>query len=453
MSRVFEGEVEPAVRDAQALLEASDDELARGLATNTLAMAAAARGAFAEAADLIAPNVRWAERSGSRAAYDTRPHMILGLMLGRLDRLDEAYATIQRGRRAAETLGLTDALATFHYQLAYVEFLRGRLDDALAELATHAQLAEETAIGWRVPSHSVSALIALHRDDLLAAERHLEAAEREAAAGAPPYGTDLMVLARARALEATGEGEAALQTIASTFDAMAGAGAATFLPILGPDFARLAVAAGQPARAAAAVPALRAIADRNLGARSLQASALRVRGLVEGDGDALLAAAELMRGTGRALEAARAAEDAGGRELLEEARAGYERCGATRDVARVDAALRRLGARRGAGGPRRRPASGWDALTDTELKVVRLVAERLTNPEIAERMFISRRTVQTHVSHALAKLGVASRRELAAQAARSAGWRLRVEGVGEQAQEAEPAVERALGSPVDSDDS
>jgi DNA-binding CsgD family transcriptional regulator len=160
---------------------------------------------------------------------------------------------------------------------------------------------------------------------------------------------------------------------------------------------------------------------------------------------------ELMRSTGRALETARAAEDAGGRELLEEARAAYERCRAIRDVARVDAALRGLGARRGAAGPRRRPASGWEALTDTELKVVRLVAERLTNPEIAERMFISRRTVQTHVSHALAKVGVATRRELAAEAARRAGWSFRVEGAGEQVQEAEPAVEPALGPTVDHD--
>jgi DNA-binding CsgD family transcriptional regulator len=91
-------------------------------------------------------------------------------------------------------------------------------------------------------------------------------------------------------------------------------------------------------------------------------------------------------------------------------------------------------------------------LTETELKVVRLVAERLTNPEIAERLFISRRTVQTHISHALAKLGVASRRELAAEAVRQAGWRIRVEGPGEQMEQPEPARERDPRAIVDGQD-
>jgi predicted ATPase/DNA-binding CsgD family transcriptional regulator len=69
-------------------------------------------------------------------------------------------------------------------------------------------------------------------------------------------------------------------------------------------------------------------------------------------------------------------------------------------------------------GRRRRPASGWPSLTPTELEVVRLVARHQSNPDIAERLFISRATVKTHLIHVFAKLGVRSRSELAAEATR-----------------------------------
>jgi hypothetical protein len=72
MSRVFEGEVERALRDARAVLETSGDEIARALATNTRAMAAYGRSSFAEAAELIAPNVRWARPPRRRGAGDGR---------------------------------------------------------------------------------------------------------------------------------------------------------------------------------------------------------------------------------------------------------------------------------------------------------------------------------------------------------------------------------------------
>jgi DNA-binding CsgD family transcriptional regulator len=64
-------------------------------------------------------------------------------------------------------------------------------------------------------------------------------------------------------------------------------------------------------------------------------------------------------------------------------------------------------------GPRQRPSTGWASLTATECEVVRLARQHLTNREIAGRLFMSPRTVQTHLSHAFAKLGVATRRELA----------------------------------------
>lgn len=71
-------------------------------------------------------------------------------------------------------------------------------------------------------------------------------------------------------------------------------------------------------------------------------------------------------------------------------------------------------------GQRRRPASGWMSLTPTESEVVKLLARGLTNPEIAERLFISRATAKTHLIHIFSKLGVTNRAQLAAEATRRA---------------------------------
>lgn len=69
-------------------------------------------------------------------------------------------------------------------------------------------------------------------------------------------------------------------------------------------------------------------------------------------------------------------------------------------------------------GTRGRPASGWESLTPTERDVVRLVSEGLPNKDIAARLFVSPRTVQTHLTHVYAKLAVSSRVQLAQEVAR-----------------------------------
>jgi len=71
-------------------------------------------------------------------------------------------------------------------------------------------------------------------------------------------------------------------------------------------------------------------------------------------------------------------------------------------------------------GARGRPASGWESLTPTERDVIRLVSEGLPNKDIAARLFISPRTVQTHLTHVYAKLAVSSRVQLAREATRHA---------------------------------
>jgi predicted ATPase/DNA-binding CsgD family transcriptional regulator len=100
-----------------------------------------------------------------------------------------------------------------------------------------------------------------------------------------------------------------------------------------------------------------------------------------------------------------------GGEAFEAARAG----GAAMTLDQAIGWVRR------ARGTRKRPAGGWESLTPTERQVVELVAQGLTNPQVAERIFISRATVKTHLAHVFQKLDVSSRAELTALAVRRSG--------------------------------
>jgi DNA-binding CsgD family transcriptional regulator len=95
----------------------------------------------------------------------------------------------------------------------------------------------------------------------------------------------------------------------------------------------------------------------------------------------------------------------------------YVSLGAAADAARLQAAFREHGIRRGPRAKHRKAQSGWESLTPTEAKVAAFVQEGLSNPEIAARLLLSRRAVATHVSHILKKLGVHSRIDIAREAA------------------------------------
>jgi predicted ATPase/class 3 adenylate cyclase/DNA-binding CsgD family transcriptional regulator len=69
-------------------------------------------------------------------------------------------------------------------------------------------------------------------------------------------------------------------------------------------------------------------------------------------------------------------------------------------------------------GERKRPTSGWESLTPTERDVIRLLSEGLANKDIATRLFVSPRTVQTHLRHVYTKLALTSRVQLVQEAAR-----------------------------------
>jgi DNA-binding NarL/FixJ family response regulator len=95
----------------------------------------------------------------------------------------------------------------------------------------------------------------------------------------------------------------------------------------------------------------------------------------------------------------------------------YTSIGAAMDVARLQARFRAHGIRRGPRAKHRHAQSGWDSLTPTETKIAALVESGLSNPEIAAKLLLSRRTVATHVSNILRKLNVHSRTDIAREAA------------------------------------
>jgi DNA-binding CsgD family transcriptional regulator len=146
------------------------------------------------------------------------------------------------------------------------------------------------------------------------------------------------------------------------------------------------------------------------------------RGILERDAQALVAAADVLHSLSRPLLYAAAAEDAGaelartdrGDEALDQLNAAFDAYlhhEALADARRVGRELRRLGVqRRIVSHPRAK--TGWDSLTDSELKVVNLIAQGATNRAVAQRLHVTPHTVKAHLHNAFAKLGVNSRAEL-----------------------------------------
>jgi DNA-binding CsgD family transcriptional regulator len=348
--------------------------------------------------------------------------------LNELDRHQDAQTVLDSAAGIAERTG-GSARAWYHAMLAGLGFRTGRWDDALTEVEAGFGTSEYSDEVWRLAEdgHGLAALIAVRRGDLDAARSRLSRVG-DAWRGGPRMYEYWLGWAEAMLAEAAGRPDDALDRLFGLWKAGTDTLRHEALQFLCPDIARLAAVLGDRARLddlatdladQAAVNPLPSVRGAALMAAGLLG---QDRGRLEGAEEAFAEAGwQLHRGLAReclAILSAGAGRPAEARAMLDRALEIYGGLEAAWDAARATAALRGYGITRGVRGVRHRPRTGWPALTETELRVAGFVAEGQSNPTIAARMYLSRRTVQSHVSSILAKLGLSSRVEIAIEASK-----------------------------------
>ena len=192
-------------------------------------------------------------------------------------------------------------------------------------------------------------------------------------------------------------------------------------PIDEVDLVRIGLAAGDTEMVRHAIGVAERRVELNPTLVTVAGVAAHLRGLVDERVSELHCAVSLMERGPRPLALASALEDLGVAErgdriasvaAFDRALTLYNDAGAEWDARRVRRRLRELGIRRRLVSVTR-PDTGWPALTDAELTVAELVAAGLTNRQVAERLFVSSHTVNTHLRHVYTKLEISSRVELA----------------------------------------
>ncbi|NUT52850.1 MAG: helix-turn-helix transcriptional regulator, partial [Saccharothrix sp.] len=400
--------------------EATGEHAAVVFGLTAQSVGAQARGDVGSAIAIATRAVDIAERFGGDARH-RHPRLWLAPALAAADRFTEASAVFEIGRREAERLGTGWSLPLWHHYLAELHVAEGRMADAEAEAEAGLRVAEQLDIRAMASSlETILARAAVRRDALAEAREHLTRVRALVDAGIGVVSENLR-WTQALVLDALGKRTEAWLAVREIVEAL---DERVLLlvrdPTAGPQLVRLALRAGARRQAEGVVDATHSLAAGNLGVASLSGAAAHAEALLTGDPAAFGRAVLAFRESPRPFALASALEDAArvtrdrdaAVELLNEALARYAATSARRDTGRVRRRLRGLGVRQRSTASGHRPTTGWDSLTESELRVVRLVAEGLTNREAAGRLFLSPHTVDSHLRHAFAKLGLSSRVEL-----------------------------------------
>ncbi|GAA3881702.1 hypothetical protein GCM10022243_52780 [Saccharothrix violaceirubra] len=373
---------------------------------------AMARGRMVEALSLA--DRALAVTMGDPATADLRLLLQVNraVTLGESDRGEEAVRAAREVRRQADRAGNVVRLAQVQSALGQLLFDAGRWDEALLEVDLLPDDLKHPMVSRC--DHGVAASIHLHRNEVDAAAGHLRAALPDG------HVVGSLALATSVDLERKGHVRDALGVLRVGVDEVED---------LLPDAARLAVELGEdPAFAVRRADELLAGSD----VPHRRAAAEFCRAIADDDPEGFLRAAREYRAAGRPLFRAKAlglaavrlavaGDRTSARVALSKALDVYGELGAEWDAAVLLGRMREHGVRRGAHAKHRRAKHGWDSLTPMERKVTDLVVTGLSNRQIGDRLFLSGRTVATHVSHVLAKLGVRSRTDIAREAVRHTG--------------------------------
>ncbi|EQD82047.1 regulatory LuxR family protein [Saccharopolyspora erythraea NRRL 2338] len=331
-------------------------------------------------------------------------------------------------RDELDGFGAECARPLWHYGQAELCLVTGRLAEAQQIADEGLDAAEDSANPLpQVLLRSLLVQVSIRRYELSLAGEHLSLAERAIAQSGQTMWPSLewAKLFFAKIPESAGPAIDKLITVYSENPVL--------LLLLNDQYAaaplliRIADQIGMASKAEAVCAAVRYLASVNPRVSSMTGAAAHAQGVLRNDPELLVKAVEHYRSSARVLARAAAMEDAAvalsdsgdhheAVNLLEEASAIYVDIGAQYDAVRVRKSSQRVGSRRSS---RRgnRELGGWDSITDSELRVVQMVAQGLTNKQAAKRLFLSPYTVDSHLRHVFAKLGINSRVELARQVA------------------------------------
>ena len=412
------GQQRAAANEAAEAAVSTGDLEARIMANLTLALLDCGDG-YAGRALRRFEEIRALARTGDVTAAHDLAAMLYSLMLAVVGRVDDAAAQVADGTQQARREGNAMALDIWTTNDGAVQLTAGRLSAARAAIES---LPRPQRTGVSEPDMIrmvVLTDVAVRTDDRTLLQQMVNDA-RDA------YSTGSSVVRR---------GAAHVLALAAwqrddVHDAMRWLGDVTLFEapiwpqvldrvILG---ARVASAGGDAGLRARVLQATDLLERERPAIPLFTGVAGYARGILERDAEALLAAADVLHSSSRPLLYAAAAEDAGGElartdradEAVDQLNAAFDTYvhhEAVADARRVGRELRRLGVeRRIVSQPRAK--TGWDSLTDSELRIVNLIAQGATNRDVAAQLHLSLHTVKNHVHNAFAKLGINSRAQL-----------------------------------------